>query len=503
MERAKETIQDAAPRGNAGSSPAPSLSKFAGNNRKKLSSPLIAPASPISSLKSIAGNCARKISSPGTALTSPISSLKSIAGNAKKKIFSYGIAPIAIALLIILAAIPSSSAYISWYLFRGLLPYDMAKPSFWTTEASSCKLIGMDHGWIVTCVAALAIGYSAAALARILSGPFGARLSAWSKDTLYNTAKSTIIVIFIIGAYAVSLIPAGSFYGAGLMQIESAINYADTVRNTLIMEFTSMTVVTAVLSTVGNITPYFRPNQMIGISFSLSPAFRPVFDALGILLSMMSVSVGEWFVHIWILCFIKSRVLSILLPAGVLMRSMGLTRSGDGLIALCVGLFFVYPFMLNVSSYATLLYLQAEYGHSAVIQASDGSDFSDFNTCFDHTKQFGTSGYCYFELIGSSFMSAISSSFDAHSGSGSIWDFFGKLTLGSAVQLLTGSLLVSTILGLMVIFVFGLFKATAFYVLIVSILMPLFNIFITFTAMKEIAAFLGTQLDFSAFEKIF
>jgi hypothetical protein len=37
---------------------------------------------------------------------------------------------------------------------------------------------------------------------------------------------------------------------------------------------------------------------------------------------------------------------------------------------------------------------------------------------------------------------------------------------------------------------------------IVSVLMPLFNIFITLTVVKEIASALGTDIDLSALEKI-
>jgi hypothetical protein len=274
------------------------------------------------------------------------------------------------------------------------------------------------------------------------------------------------------------------------------------------MEFGTMTASTAILSSFLNITPYFRPAGIIGISFSFSPAFRPLFDALGILLSLLSVSVGEWYVHGWLLLFIKSRMLSILLPLGLFLRAWAFPRAGDALIAIAIGFFFMYPFMLNISAYAIENYLTSEFGNSnsvttpeggkansQLVQSSDGSSFRTFGECVSSSRAHGSSAICFFKLgsLGAwDYVRQISSGFNP----------VGGLLVFGFVQLITGALPNALIVAFVSLYILALLKVSAFYVLVVSIIIPLFILFVVLTTIKEVAGFLGTQMDFSAFEKL-
>ncbi|MFH1094708.1 MAG: hypothetical protein V1728_00645 [Candidatus Micrarchaeota archaeon] len=411
-----------------------------------------------------------------------------------KKTRLFGLTPAACAaiFLMLLGLVPLASAASSG-LF-GVLPLDAFKGGFWDEPLNACNDAPPSLMWLPLCVIALAFGAALAALAKMLSGPFGQKVEAWSKEQLYQVGKSAVIVLIIFSGFLFTgMVPQNSFYGAGTFQINNAIGYAVTVRDTMIYEFTTLTTITAGLSTVGNITPYFRLGG-VGVTISLSPAFRPVFDALGILMSMMGVSIGEWFVHVWMLCFIKERALAVLLPIGLFLRAFGISRAGDGLIALAIGLYFVYPFMMNVSAFAMQSYLQTQFGDGR-IQSGSGGTVDSFSNCINTA---GSGVGCYFKLTFGGAWNYVK----AYVTDSSHWA--GGLVSGVIVQVvLTGTVPGTLIVGFAMFYLLALIQSTTFYVLVVSLLLPLFNLFVTFTLIKELSAFFGTQLDFSAFEKIF
>jgi hypothetical protein len=252
------------------------------------------------------------------------------------------------------------------------------------------------------------------------------------------------------------------------------------------------------MSMVGNITPYFRPAGIIGISFSLAPAFRPIFDTLGIMVSSLAVAVGVWFVQLWLLIFVKTRLLAVLMPLGLFLRSAGFFRAGNVLIAVAIGFYFVFPFVLNINAIALENYLIGNFeGTDAIYQNSQMQTFSTYRDCVQHTASGGGSHHCFFKL-----------------SIYGTWHYIEETILngqGATVSILlfaimtpfTGSYLASTIFSVVAIYSLSLLGSILFYVIIVSVLVPLFNIFITLTVIKELARYLGTEIDLSAFEKIF
>ncbi|VVB56471.1 Uncharacterised protein [uncultured archaeon] len=373
---------------------------------------------------------------------------------------------------------------------------------FLPAPVSNGAVMPPDTTWFRLSMIVIILNATMGAIGYTLGGMLGPQVSAWSKQFLYSAAKSAFIVLFIFAGFNITTCQGagGSATSGticvGFLQIERAVSFTETIRNTIGLEFGTMTAATAVLSTFLNITPYFRPAGIIGISFSLSPAFRPLFDALGILLSLLSVATGEWFVQSWLLLFIKGRMLSLFLPVGLFLRAWAFPRAGDALIAIAVGFFFVYPFMLNVSAYAIQNYLVSEYGTAQVVQASGNHGFyTDFSACTAATRSQGQSVVCFFKLGSQGAFDAIKSLTRNISPGG------GLLAFG-LVQLLTGALPNAIVVSLLILYTLAMLKVSIFYVLVVSIIIPLFILFIVLTVIKEIAGFLGTQMDFSAFEKL-
>lgn len=377
---------------------------------------------------------------------------------------------------------------------------DFLDPLF-GTPVSLGLLVPPDTSWFNLSMLALLINYLIAALGYILAGMLGPKVSAWSKQLIYANTKSLIIVLFIFAGFSITTCSShggSSSQGivcVGFLQIERAISFVETVRNTIMLEFGTLTATTASLSLVLNITPYLRPAGIIGISFSLSPAFRPLFDILGILLSLLSAATGEWFVQTWLLVFIKSRMLSILLPLGIFLRAFGMRGGGDALIAIAVGFFFVYPFMLNASAYAIERYLQAEYGPGDVVQSSDGQAYSSFWQCTDASTRKGSSILCYFKLATKGALENVKSLLK-------YIELEGGLLIFALMMLFAGALPTAAAISFAILYFLALLKVSIFYVVIVSIVIPVFIFMVVLAFIKELSAFLGTPIDLSAFEKL-
>ncbi|MFH1306778.1 MAG: hypothetical protein ABIH83_03965 [Candidatus Micrarchaeota archaeon] len=380
-------------------------------------------------------------------------------------------------------------------IFGWLIP-DIAMPEFWQADNQGI-VVEPDYGWIVTSLLGMLCFAMFGTVGYMMGEFLGAKVKAWCKQLLMNVVKCAIVLVIVSGAFVFVNEAPDSLVGVGFFQIDNAINFAETVRNTIIYEFITLTTITAILSSIGNITPYLRPAGMIGISFSLAPAFRPIFDSLGIMLSSLAVAIGAWYLQIWVLVFTQTKLFGIFVPIGLFLRSFGMDRPGNALLAIAIGFYFVFPFVLNLNAIALENYLAAQYMGGEIYQTGDNQLYGrgEYGACMDHTNAQGQSIACFFRLALVGPLRYITTY---------ITDFgYEGLVLFGLLQLLTGSLASSLVFGFLAVFMSVLLATTVYYVLIVSILMPLFNMFITLTVIKELTKFLGTEIDLSAFEKIF
>jgi hypothetical protein len=196
-----------------------------------------------------------------------------------------------------------------------------------------------------------------------------------------------------------------------------------------------------------------------GVSLNFGAVLRPMIDGIGSSASLLSVAMGEWLANINLLCFIKSVMMPMLFPLGLLLRSVPHLRGGgNALIAFSFALFIIYPMMLTINYEAYRL----RYG-----------DFA----------------------YGTPVQNAIASFF-AQSG-------FGDLAIAAiAVKLITGTVLGPALIVSAIMVFIETLKDIIYTVFILSFFLGLINIFVTLTFAKELSRFLGTEINVSAFIKL-
>ena len=209
---------------------------------------------------------------------------------------------------------------------------------------------------------------------------------------------------------------------------------------------------------------YSAPLRMGGalhmaIHFNLGGILKPLVDGVGTMASLLSFAMGEWIVNLILLCYIKKYMLSLILPIGILLKAFPQTRGGgNALIAISIAFFIIYPFMLVVNYQA----YQNEYG---VLSERNGveSIVSDF--------------------LGSMGMATVA--------------IYGIFLLGM-VKTIPGIIALSWVLTN----VFDLYTDVVYTVFVLSIFLPLLNVFITLTFARELAKYFGTEINIAAFAKL-
>ncbi len=196
------------------------------------------------------------------------------------------------------------------------------------------------------------------------------------------------------------------------------------------------------------------------VHFNLGGILKPMVDGLGTMASLLSFAMGEWIVQLILLCLIKKHMLTVFLPIGILLKTFPQTRGGgNAIIAIAIALSIIYPMMvlMNYQAY------QYRYGQM-----------------------------------------------DAVSGIGEIlsdWTISGGTLATAAVSLFLLKGLLKTLPGIillswLVTVFFDLYADVIYTVFVLSIFLPLLNIFVTFTFARELAKYFGTEINIAAFTKL-
>lgn len=210
-----------------------------------------------------------------------------------------------------------------------------------------------------------------------------------------------------------------------------------------------------IIYTISSATMYFGVTWRAMWTFQLGPVLKPLIDLLGMILQLLFVAAGEWVLHLVMLCAIKKWTWSFFIPLALLIRSFPLTRGGgDALLALFLAFAFFYPlmFLVDAESYRVMsIYL---------------TNSEDILSSF----------------VGGSVLGAI------------------------MIVLLTGMLLggvfIPFMLNAALVVAFELVKKAVFYIVIMSLVLPFINIFVTLTAARETAKFFGVDVNFMAFMRL-
>lgn len=288
-------------------------------------------------------------------------------------------------------------------------------------------------------------------------------LIAFAKDEAFQTGLTFMRVAFVAGIllsghawYTVSASPSDPIYSHNQSMIDAAMAFARQMVSDMVTNYSMLIIYNTVIHTIYSSTMWFGITWRAMYSFNLGPVLRPIIDLVGTTLQFLSLGMSEWLLHIVTLCLIKRWMWSFFIPVGMLLRALPHTRAaGEALLALAFALVIFYPFMFLV----------------------------DYEV---HKLMKGN-------LVDPK---AAMSSFIHKSG---ILNVFGAVLV---VLFLMGGVFMPFFLGSALTLAFELIKGAVYYVMIISLLLPFLNIFITLTAAKETAKFFNVDVNYMSFLKI-
>ena len=284
------------------------------------------------------------------------------------------------------------------------------------------------------------------------------QILAMSKQEIYELIHTALIValFFSFYSFAEGMMGIGSG-GDGIF--DKAMGYSLVMVQKISLDMFWLSLLNTLIYMFYDAPLKFGGQLYMAIHLNLGGVLKPFVDAIGTMASLMSFALAEWIVNLIILCFIKKHMLTLFLPLGIILKSFPQTRGGgNALIATSIALFLVYPLMIVMNSEAYVL----KYG---LVEARSGVE-SLFTSLFFP---------------------------------GGLWaGFFYGLFLKAMTKTMLGILFFS----IATIGTIDLLMDIIYTVFVLSIFLPLLNVFVTFTFAKEIAKYFGTELNLAAFAKL-
>ena len=416
--------------------------------------------------------------------------------------------------------------------------------AFFTSTIETCAADTAinPYGWVVLSLVAVLMGAMINAGSQVLGGAFN---TPKYQEFLHGHLWALLECAVLLSVLAAAIIGLGNFGGHN---IDAARAYAVLIRNTVMMDFGAVLMANTASSLFTNVNPTIRPGTLGGIyiSFQVAPMFRPIYDALGMLMQMLVTSIVQWYAQDYILCASKGVMLTLLIPAGLFLRAYGLKAGGNALVGIALALYFIYPFMIMQIGQAVTVHMANELQPQSAEDRQSQSP-SALNTpiiCFPSAVQYNkadstdvsipngdqtkpqsstplisaksiingpvsldfsgqkslvsTGRFCAFNTMLPSLWSTISGSW-SNLGLGSLAFGIGTYAL---LKWLNISFISVALLVPLVTFVQMAGYETVYFLFIISAILPIFVVFITITMSREIAKVLGTEIDLSALEKL-
>ncbi|MCD6279904.1 hypothetical protein J7J26_04010 [Candidatus Micrarchaeota archaeon] len=296
---------------------------------------------------------------------------------------------------------------------------------------------------------------------------------AWSMHESYQVIVTVIIFILIIFLWS-TIEDVGKINNpvdptGNTTMFESSLYYVKTIRNMMIESSVLLWIPNAEMYGLGSVEMNFVPLEIVGVSFDYKVMFMPVKDVINWLTNLVSPLIFTWFGKEFLLCAVQRIIVPVFLPLGIIFRAFQPTRGiGGGLIALSFGLYFVYPLMLNINN----IILANHYGASPdIIKTSAGAGL------------FGGVGY-----------------------NGFLIDIMHEATvIGGGVftmPLLNAFLFIPLLNGVILLELQYLFITTFIDIIvypgfIASVILPIINVLITLSFIREFSILLGSDMSFS------
>jgi hypothetical protein len=300
-------------------------------------------------------------------------------------------------------------------------------------------------------------------LAQLLQSP---NLVAIVKEEAYQAGVSVIRIVFLWAMVVAGQTWFSLAIGTGAdpiysnpannTMIDAAMAFARLMVSDMVGHYGMLVLYNMVVHTIYSSTMWFGVTWRAMYSFNLGPVLKPLIDIIGSTLQFLSLGLSEWMLHIITLCIIKKWSWGLFIPMSILLRAIPFTRNGgEALFALVFALVIFYPFMF-LFDYEVHKVLQ----HNLVDPSS------------------------------------AMSSFIHKSG---ILSVFGSVLV---VMFLMAGVFMPFFLGGALTIAFELVRGAIYYIVILSLLLPFINIFITLTVAKESAQFFRVDVNFLSFLKV-
>ena len=398
--------------------------------------------------------------------------------------------------------------------------------------------------WTALSLVGIMVGVVWAIIGQVLSGAFsGQKYNEFVKGMLWGGVETAAL----LGIFTLLF---SALWPYGMENIESARAYAVLARNTVSFDFGLMLGANFIAGFITNMNPQFKipgPAYMT-VSFQIAPMFKPILDILGITMQLITTAVVMWAAQEFLICFIQSNMLVLLLPAGFFMRGFGLKAGGNALLGIAISLFFIYPYMINLTGGVVASQLEDSIIANNVVSnnfpqhiwnqtcvdkpicclmnAQPGTMNDSFipnganGSTLDHRLAPGKVSQGMFSMryndssVGSPINFCMYNTVLANVYRATFMDKIMKLDVwtfaGGAGAIGTLAFLkymnVSWLsAGLMVpLMLFSLYAIMemVYFVFIMTVIVPIFILFVTLTLAKEIAKVLGTEIDLSSLEKL-
>lgn len=287
---------------------------------------------------------------------------------------------------------------------------------------------------------------------------------AIAKDEGFQLGMTFLRILFLVGIIAsvnwwfgVSTAGASDpIYSKNPLMIDAAMAFARKMVVEMVEHFSSLLLYNSVLHTLYSASFSFGYSWPNSFTFSLGPVIKPIVDAVGLSLQFLSLGISEWLVHIITLCFVKRWMWGVFIPLSMLLRVIPPTRgAGEALFAVSFSLAIFYP-----------LTFLLDYEAHKILEPNLSDSRSSVKLFF---KESG---------------------------------LFSVLTSVVILMFFMGGVFIPFFLGGAVSLFFELLRNSVYYIVLMSILLPFINIFITLTASREIARVFQVDVNFMSFMKI-
>src|SRR3989344_1114512 len=249
---------------------------------------------------------------------------------------------------------------------------------------------------------------------------------------------------------------AQRLYDSSPTIIDASMAYSRLMIFKITSDLSTLAIFNSVIHTLYTSTLWVGINFRTMWTFNLGPALKPIIDILGTTMQFLGVAIGEWMLHLIMLCLIKTWRWGLLFPLSMILYMIPHTRSaGSALFAIVFALEMLYPmmFVANYEIYrlTSLTLLDNEYLVGQFFETS------------------GLQGLSLLTVV-LTFMMA-----------GVLMPFFA----GASITLM-----------------FELIRNAIYYFVIISLLLPFINIFVTLTFAREAAKAFGANVNFMAFLRL-